>query len=409
MILARLLESPHLLDLGLSLSEATRWWHLHPCQHLHREKRHPAHFLNMLCRDYKEIGGKPLALRSLNLGHYMFVLREGYAGRNRPVFPEEHENGAHLDDLADLSQLKELSLDLFDDHGFKLIPNFNVESVYHHDADAFDSVNLAGHEGTNGDEYWTGGKRMWWPTAPGPLLNLQKLSVRMPNTWVVRWAKGLVHKGAPLTQLQINQAVDLPKRWHYARERLYGREYMCETSWMDLLDCRPRDLLVCGRGWLCHQPGKWDALIACNSIQNLAIASEIKQNELFYVLRCMPQLEGLWIMESLFRPDERHGGYYGIGTGGALADIRDRMRESAQFVQRIAYHATGLKILRLCSSAWRIERRAFEISMHPLDRMENETEIPDLFKISVPYTFDTAHAAKYWVPDRRRSMADELE
>lgn len=370
MITVILVNSPGLSDLGFSLSTSTRCRDLDPEWHDDLKVLHPAHFLRELCRAYARAGGKPLDLQRLHLGHYMFVLRRDLNPKGlRPQFPDERQNGGCLDKLANLSQLKDLSLDLVGDGEIYL-------EVY---SDSDDN--------NSGDNNSDNIIQSWWQTAPGPLPKLEKLSVRRPTTWLARWAKGIVREGTPLRQLKVNQADK--------RCLEYAEKSELEASWSDLLDCRPQELLLHG-----HADGvvNLDRVMAAgDSIRLLAMTSWEIRDFVECVASQMPKLEGIWIME----PDDFYDGWL-----GEPADIQERKTKWAETVQVAARVCPTLKCFRVASITWRIVRMATEIYLHELDRMENEREIPELFQISLPYSFDMAHAAKYWVKNRRREKDD---
>ncbi|KAI1099285.1 hypothetical protein F4804DRAFT_337392 [Jackrogersella minutella] len=369
-ILVRLfLASPGLVDLGLSMSSAMRWRFSNFDQHRGLAERHPGHFLRELCLLYRKRGGKPLALQSLNLGHCMFVLRPGNTpDRVRPKFPEEHENGAELANLVDLSQIQELSLDLVHDQAF-LGPR---------------------PEGFIGDL-----AAKWWPTMPGHIPKLTKLSVRMPTTWFVRWAKGIVDNGAPLRQIKVHEASLLGLTNRYTFD--FARRSRYATLWSSLLCCKPQELMFYG-----GNPGSTeislDEVLSCKSIRYLATEAHNVHTNLIHVARSMPQLEGLWLMD---RCDEHHLNFYNDDRGG-IQDILNHKYDWEMEVREIAEIMPKLKYVRMCAISWRIKRTVFGVSLQELDRSENETEIPDLFRISIPYMFDESHAAKFWVDNRLR-------
>ncbi|KAI1780255.1 hypothetical protein F4818DRAFT_435463 [Hypoxylon cercidicola] len=354
MITVILVNSPGLSDLGLSLSNSTRHRDMDIEWHGNREALHPAYFLRELCGAYTRVGGKPLALQSLHLGHFMFLLRWGSSsGTFRPAFPEEQENGGFLDDLTNLSQLQDLSLDLAGDRGF-------------------------------------GDNQEWWQTAPGPLPKLEKLSIRKPTTWLARWAKALVQGGTTLRQLKVYQDSERPD---YTLQ-----PSQLATSWSDLLECRPQELLLQGNlSAVIHLD---HVMAAGDSIRLLAMNSDLFRNNVEYLASRMPNLEGIWVMEPYF--------FYAIRLGNA-SSIQAQKNSWGLTVQQVARVCRRLKFFRFGSVTWRIERTVTGFRLRELDRMENEgPEIPELFQISLPYTFDTAHAAKYWVNDRCRDDDEML-
>ncbi|KAI1408186.1 hypothetical protein F5Y13DRAFT_194648 [Hypoxylon sp. FL1857] len=369
MIVAILLRSPCLVDLGLSMSVSTRCRQEDRFYTSNGEEPHPASFLMELCELYRKQGGKPLALRSLHLGHFMFTLRSGPdQGHLRPAFPEEHQNGGHLDLLVDMSTLVELSMDLIGDDSFDLLT----------------------------DEFY-------WPTAPGPVPNLQKLSVRMPTTWFARWAKKEFEAGAPLTQIRVNEAATLGS----GRYQLSGaRRSDLAMSWTGFLDCRPRELMFFGGdGWYnCRQA--FDKTTACDSIRYLAMTSPYFSFNLPELGSRMPQLEGLWIMNVLTTVGGSLRPFYRPDRGG-FGQIQLEKAEWEAELREVLPAFPNLKFFRMTSITWRIERNSSGVVLHELDRMGNETEVPDLFRISVPYMFNEAHSAKFWVNDRARDD-DEL-
>ncbi|KAI0879862.1 uncharacterized protein GGS22DRAFT_193843 [Annulohypoxylon maeteangense] len=84
-----LINSPRLL--GFLVSGSTRWRLSHHDMHQNDPALHPAHFLRELCKRYRKSAGKPLSLKCVHLGHYMFVLRAGNSPRRfRPEFADEH-------------------------------------------------------------------------------------------------------------------------------------------------------------------------------------------------------------------------------------------------------------------------------------------------------------------------------
>lgn len=379
MITTILVNSPELSDLGLSLSTSTRRRELDMSWHEDSKKLHPAHFLRELCKSYARAGGKPLNLQCLYLGHFMFVLRRSPSPKGlRPQFPEEHLNGGCLDSLANLSKLKDLTLDLAGDTAFDLVDGDDPNDGDPNDDDSVD------------DGFDNVGE-LWWQTAPGPLPKLEKLSVRRPTTWLARWAKGIVREGTPLKQLKINQA---------SQRRLeYVEDSPLATSWSDLLECQPQELLLHG-----HASGVVNmdyVLAAGDSVRFLAMAGQEICDYLEPVVSQMPKLEAIWLMEPVdFYAQSHFDRELGVPR-------EDQKAAWVRIVRRAAFLCPTLKCVRVASIAWRIRRTAAGILLRELDRTENESsELPELFQISLPYDFDSAHAAKYWVNNRRRDMDD---
>ncbi|KAI0012465.1 hypothetical protein F4779DRAFT_633847 [Xylariaceae sp. FL0662B] len=360
MIVDVLIGSPQIRDLGLSMASATRWRNMDPAWHQDSAQRHPAHFLPELCREYRNANGKPLKVHTLHLGHYMYILRPGLSShRIRPQFQEEYENGGCLDSLVVTSQIQELTMDLVDDRGFG---------------------------GPIPAEFGSGVGLLWWPTAPGKLSKLRKLTLRKPNVWFVRWLNRLTRETGPLMECKLNEA-------YQQDDFLY--EYVplatLAAKWYELLECRPRALLVHNHS---SGPRTSDAIIYCDTIRDLAIQSlEFQAHVLGYVSR-MPGLENLWIIPE-------HFDFIGPGQYRKISQQRSKGVATAG---QLASLGTALKHFRFGSITWRIERTGSSFILHEMDRMENETEIPELFRISVPYSLNEAHAMKYWVKNRPRDL-----
>ncbi|KAI1762773.1 hypothetical protein GGR53DRAFT_532211 [Hypoxylon sp. FL1150] len=356
-------HSPNLSHLGLSISNSTRRLCMAESGNENSKPDHAAFFLRELCLAHSKAGCKPLALQSLHLGHCMFVLRSNEdRGILRPQFPEEHQDGGCLEVLTDLSRLQDLSLDLLEDVRF----------------------------GSN--------EEAWWQTAPGPLPKLEKLSIRSPTTWIARWAEGLVQSGTPLRQLRVDEASPDPG------STMEGvRRSALETSWDYLLRCRPQELFL-GR----HQNAvaALDHVIAAgDSIQLLALYSALQCDIIMFVASRLPKLEGIWVIE----PIERGVGFYYQRLGG-FASIQSQKASWQLTVGRVAQVCPTLKWCRIASVTWRIERvGAGIIRLRELDRMENDSPVvPEIFRVSLPYTFNYAHAAKYWVNDRDRDPDEPI-
>ncbi|KAI1204541.1 uncharacterized protein F4807DRAFT_465568 [Annulohypoxylon truncatum] len=366
MIVQVLINSPGLLDLGLSLSGSTRWRLSNFNLHQNDPARHPAHFLRELCRLYRESGGEPLKLKALHLGHYMFVLRARNSPRRyRPEFADEHENGGHLDALVDRSSVRELTMDLINDGGFPGdIPNA---------LNGYDNV-------------------LWWPTAPGPMPKLEKLSVRMPTSWFVRWAKRVTETGAPLRQIRVNEAA-FPGSHNYPLYHAHSSNIA--VNWTHLLACKPKELMFFRAS---RNAISFNEATACKSIRYLATDCEPFCKDVNLLASRMPQLEGLYLMST---NSNQHPALFYDESGGDITDIQQEKAEWEAIVRDVANILHGLKFMRINSVTWRIDRE-LGLALHELDRMENERVIPDLFKIAIPYEFDVAHAAKFWVRNRYR-------
>ncbi|KAI1452909.1 hypothetical protein F4805DRAFT_479042 [Annulohypoxylon moriforme] len=371
MIVKVLLKSPGLRDLGLSMSGSTRWRLSHLNMHQNNPALHPAHFLRELCKLYRELGGKPLSLISLHLGHYMFVLRAGSNPRRlRPEFADESENGRYLDALVNMSGVQELTMDLINDGGFG---------------------------GDIPDEFQGYNDVSWWPTAPGPTPRLEKLSIRMPTSWFMRWARRMVETGAPLRQIKVNEAA-FPGTPPYPLDN--AEPSNIAVNWTQLLICRPQELMFFRAS---RAAISFDETTACKSIQYLATDCHTFCENVNMLASRMPQLKGLYIMNKSSSKGRVH--FYD-DYGGGIANIQEEKAEWEAIVLGAAVIIDGLKYMRINSITWRIDRTS-GLVLHELDRMENDHEIPDLFRIGIPYEFDVAHAAKFWVGNRVRDR-DEL-
>ncbi|CAJ2512328.1 Uu.00g053430.m01.CDS01 [Anthostomella pinea] len=254
-----LVNSPNLTSLSLSIAHRARWWAMGPDHHQLSPEHHPAFFLRELCRLYSKEGGKPIRLRKLDLGHFMFILRSATRDHQlRPMIPDEYSNGGHLDLLVDSSQLQELKVDLV---GATRFTEYPAEDL----------------------------RTRWWPTAPGHLPALRKLTVQAPTFWFVQWATYCRHHGSPLDSMGMIEYDDYLDRY----ASVYADGSHDEAEWHELLCCEPRALLFHTDS---ENRGVCERLAACRSIKELAFHSVKARVNIRSLVAAMPQLESLWVM-----------------------------------------------------------------------------------------------------------------
>ncbi|KAI2468459.1 hypothetical protein F4781DRAFT_432435 [Annulohypoxylon bovei var. microspora] len=276
----------------------------------------------------------------------------------------EYENGGELDMLVDMSQLQDLTMDLINDRGFT---------------------------GTLLDDISKVGGAKWWPTAPGPAPKLEKLCVRMSTGWLARWAQKIVRDGAPLRQIKLIEAENPGLPGYTLDGALRSHTF---SPWTNFLACNPQELMLLKSY---RNLTSFDETTACKSIRYLATDCTIFCDNIKCLASRMPQLEGLWIMKNRCN---RRDSFYGVGRGG-FNDIQQEKAKWVITVRDAARTLLSLKYFRINSMTWRIERKPVLV-LHELTRMENEGEIPHLFRISIPYTWNNGHAAKFWLDSRWR-------
>ncbi|KAI0879861.1 uncharacterized protein GGS22DRAFT_193842 [Annulohypoxylon maeteangense] len=200
----------------------------------------------------------------------------------------------------------------------------------------------------------------WWQTAPGPTPKLEKLFVRMPTSWFSNIA----------------------------------------VNWTSLLTCKPKEPMFFRAS---RHAISFDETTACKSIRYLATDCEPFCEDVNMLASRMPQLEGLYIMS---KSSSQGRIVFYDDLGGDVVDIQREKQEWKEIARSLANIIGGLKYVGINSVIWLIDRTS-GIALYELDRMENDHEAPNLFKIEIPYEFDVAHAAKFWVANRVRDD-DEL-